>query len=97
MKLRFSNCFKDVFLIITYLPPKSSPFYYVTNYNHGFELLDDFLSFIYSKFTHFSIIMCGDLNARVSDVQPVTDCDYNSRFIDSTYDDILFCNDFILA
>ena len=94
MKLRFSNDFKDVFFIITYLPPKSSPFYRVTNYNHGFELLDDFLSFIYSKFTHFSIIMCGDLNARVSYVQPVTDCDYNSRFIDSTYDDILFCNDF---
>ena len=94
MNYDIANYFNDVFLIVPYLPPASSPFYNVTNYNHGFELLDDFFSYIYSKFTNLSIILCGDLNSRIGNIQPITDCDYNSRFLDCVYDDILFCNDY---
>ena len=78
-----SSAFQDIMLIVSYIPPVGSPYYGYSGYTHGFLIVDEFLSYLYKNYTDFSILLCGDLNARLSNIQPVPDCEYNTRYIDS--------------
>ena len=82
---KINSSLSDTFFISTYLPPQGSAFYEFLSIEHGFCLIEDFLSYLHSKFTNFDTILCGDLNARIKDIQPVSECDYLSRFIDNSF------------
>ena len=87
LKMNFSNIstqINDTFFISAYLPPQGSAFYQFSSIEHGFCQLEDFLSYLYSNYANFEIILSGDLNARIKDIQPVSECDYLTRFIDNT-------------
>ena len=77
----------DLFIISTYLPPHRSPYYRFSQYDDGFSLLEDFFSWLYLTFDEFSIILCGDLNARLGDVQPSVDYENNTRYIENNVND----------
>ena len=88
LKMNLSNVnanIGDTFFISTYLPPQNSPFYDFLSIENGFCLLEDFISYLYLNFSNFEIILSGDLNARIKDMQPVSDCDYFSRFTDNSF------------
>ena len=92
LKLHFSclnSVLNDVLLISTYLPPYSSPFYQYKNVDHGFLILDEFFLFLLNNYSNFDIILCGDLNARTKNLQPITNCESVTRFIDPNVDNIL--------
>ena len=93
LKLHFSclnSVLNDVLLISTYLPPYSSPFYQYKNVDHGFLILDEFFLFLLNNYSNFDIILCGDLNARTKNLQPITNCESVTRFIDPNADNILY-------
>ena len=79
-----SKNLKDIFIVSTYLPPYASPFYDHFDVDNGFSILNDFFSYLYAKFSNFDIILCGDLNARIKDIQPITECNDFSRYLDNS-------------
>ena len=88
LKMNLSNInanIGDTFFISTYLPPQNSPFYDFLSIENGFCHLEDFISYLYLNFSNFEIILSGDLNARIKDMQPVSDCDYFTRFTDNSF------------
>ena len=71
LKMNFSNIstqINDTFFISAYLPPQGSAFYQFSSIEHGFCQLEDFLSYLYSNYANFEIILSGDLNARIKDM-----------------------------
>ena len=92
LKLHFSrlnSTLNDVLLISTYLPPHSSPFYKYKNVDHGFLILDEFLLFLHTNYSKFDMILCGDLNARIKNMQPISNCESVTRYIDPDVDNML--------
>lgn len=61
----------EMYLICTYLPPVDSPFYEVSDFNNGISILEHCLLDILEKFGEVAVIICGDLNARTSNENPV--------------------------
>jgi len=57
---------KDVVVICTYLPPCDSKYWNTTQHGYGFETIENCLMNIYEKYSNFSVLLCGDLNARTS-------------------------------
>ena len=63
---------KDVVYVCAYVPPECSPYYTVFDVENGIELLEEALSDILLSLDDVHVILCGDLNARTSDVMPDT-------------------------
>ena len=58
----------DTLLIGIYLPPEHSPYYADTDIYNGVSMLEDCLLEIVKDFNDIPIIMCGDFNARTSNL-----------------------------
>ena len=75
---------RRLFFVSTYIPPYGSPLYEFLDVENGFSILDSFMNFLNSMFSDFNLILCGDFNARIKNIQPLTDSDNTLRFADIT-------------
>ena len=64
-KLLFGTS-KDIMYISCYIPPVDSPFWQISQDDHGIEVLDQLLLDLYDLHDDFSIILNGDFNARTA-------------------------------
>ena len=61
---------KNVLLLCSYVPPEKSPFYTFYDYENGIDMLESGVIENVSCFDDVDILMCGDMNARTSDIVP---------------------------
>jgi len=55
---------KNVLLVCMYIHPSESRYWNVAEYGYGIEILEQCIVDLYEQFDDFSLIICGDLNAR---------------------------------
>ena len=92
--LKFKNIFtNELTCIFPYVPCASSPYYNNLEIKNGIILLDNYLHDIYNENMNSSFIILGDLNSRMSNVQPICDCDIASKYIDDVNDTAFFSSD----
>ena len=60
---------KNVLLWCCYLPCENSPYYRVTGYDNGIDMIEDCIAEQCVRFDNTDILLCGDFNARMSDNQ----------------------------
>ena len=72
----------DVILISTYVPPYSSPYYDTQPTRNGIRTLEQCIYNMQLSNPNSSFIVCGDLNSRISDIQPVLESEIADQFID---------------
>lgn len=83
---------KNVFLICMYLHPYDSKFWDVSEYGYGIEILEQCIVDLFESIHEdFSLIVCGDLNARTSSNNAVPDDSFDEDwnkvcFRDSDYE-----------
>ena len=81
------NSQKDILLVTAYVPPNGSPYYdrkspYEKN---GINILEDLVSYLKDNHSDCSVILCGDLNSRTDNAQPICEsCDIN-RYTDGAH------------
>lgn len=80
----------NLLLIAAYLPPYSSPYYNSSNYESGIDLLEHFMIFITEKIPDANIILCGDLNSRISNLQPISESDIIDKYVDQNNNTLCF-------
>ena len=81
-KLCHSSLAKDIVFLSAYIPPYSSPFYDSVPYDNGISILDECICSIQAVYPDCDYVICGDLNARISSIQPVEECEMTSRYLD---------------
>ena len=69
---------KDVVYVCAYIPPECSPYYAHYDIDNGIDLLEEALSDILLSLDDVYVILCGDLNARTSNMIPDTSCVTNN-------------------
>jgi hypothetical protein len=57
---------KDVMFISMYVPPIESKFWQTGENGHGIDVLENVVMALHEKCKDFSIILCGDINARTA-------------------------------
>ena len=78
-----SNLFEsnsDIFLVCAYLPPVNSPFYAVSDSNDSIEILETCILQIVEKYGDVYFFICGDLNARTANKQPLEKQSFEPNF-----------------
>ena len=79
--IKLSNVsFKDIVCIFPYVPCASSPFYNNQEIKNGITLLERCIYDIKLKYSDCSFLVMGDLNSRISNIQPVSECNIASRY-----------------
>ena len=91
LKGLYSDTNKDTVLISAYIPPYNSPYYNNTDYSNGIVMLEQFIHNIHCSHFGSNIILCGDLNARISNIQPIEECERVSKYVDNL--NTLYCYD----
>lgn len=66
------NTPNDVLLVTTYVPPQGSPYYNNKNYKNGICQLEQCIADLLED-NNAPVILCGDLNARTKNAQPLND------------------------
>ena len=61
------NTSKDLLYIGIYLPPQESKYWKNEAHGYGIEVLENCLADLKDKYQDFSIMICGDLNARTAE------------------------------
>jgi hypothetical protein len=62
-------CDADVLYIAAYIPPTGSPFYALDDTYSYITELDSCVEDLFEKYGDLRMILCGDLNARIADIQ----------------------------
>ena len=75
---------KTYIMISAYIPPYTSPFYDNVPYDNGIHMLDEFIFTIQVSRPGCEYILCGDLNARTSNVQPMVESEVASKYLRDT-------------
>ena len=84
---------KDIICIFPYIPCESSPFYHNLEIKNGIIMLESCIYDLYSKHPNCSFMIMGDLNGRVSNTQPINECNIANRYIDHINNVSFFMND----
>ena len=66
MKKALFGTDKDVMFIAAYLPPYDSNYWKVTQHGYGVELIEKCVMDLHDVTDDFSLLLCGDLNARTA-------------------------------
>jgi len=66
---------KSVFLVCLYVHPSDSKYWRQSQYGFGLEILEQCLMDLFERYEDFSMIVCGDLNARTGCENAVLDDD----------------------
>ena len=56
---------KETILMCVYVPPQESPYYKGKNFTSCITVLDDLVLTFQERYPQASVVMCGDLNARI--------------------------------
>ena len=80
---------RDIVLCCAYLPPKGSTSY--TGEANGIEIIESYLIDLFSQLTNFDLILMGDLNARIGDLQDFIVENENNSVLALEYDMDRFC------
>lgn len=75
---------KIYIVVSAYIPPYTSPFYDNVPYDNGIHMLDEFIFSLQVSRHGCEYIICGDLNARTSNVQPMVETEVASRYLSDT-------------
>ena len=62
------HCDKDVLYVFSYIQPEGSPYYVHFDCSNGVALLEDFLTDCLLIHSDVYILLCGDLNSRISNI-----------------------------
>jgi hypothetical protein len=60
----------DILLVCAYVPPETSRFYTVFNFDNGISMLEDYILDCFSLVGEIPVIVCGDLNGRTANILP---------------------------
>ena len=74
------NRSNDAIIIFAYIPPYQSSYYEHLIVKNGIQILEDYVSQLKLSNYNSSFIICGDLNARTSSVQPILQCNEINNF-----------------
>ena len=92
--LKLCNLFyKDIICIFPYVPCSSSPFYKNFEEKNGITILERHISDLTTIHNDCCLLLMGDLNARMSNIQPLDDCSLASKYTDDI-NSLSFFNDF---
>ena len=85
--LKFSNIRSqagqnDIIFISSYIPPYSSPYYDVSLFNNGINMLEQCIFDFKVGHPNCDLIIAADLNSRISSTQPLSECERASMFVD---------------
>ena len=82
--LRLTNVsYRDIICIFPYIPCEGSPFYENLDVKNGVPMLESCIYDLYNKFPDCSFMVMGDLNSRISNIQPVNECNVATRYTDN--------------
>ena len=87
--IEIKNLSKKILLISTYVPPQGSSYYNDILIKNGIDILEQAVSSLLCKFKNYSIIVCGDFNARTANVQPLLQDDKLDFYINNDFSSIL--------
>ena len=73
----------DIIFASAYIPLYSSPYYNTVEYDNGIHMLEQCITELQTKHSQCSFILCGDLNARTSCVQPLMECVTASKYVEN--------------
>ena len=73
---------KDIVCIFPYVPCASSPFYNNQEIKNGITMLERCIYDIKSNYPNCSFLVMGDLNSRISNIQPITECNIATRYLE---------------
>ena len=81
---------RDLLIVCTYIPPYGSPYYVhrSPDEKNGIHLFEHFLHNLTEEYVYSQVIICGDLNARLSNVQPVLENDVD-KYVNPDFNSIL--------
>ena len=83
ISIKLSNIsFKDIVCIFPYIPCASSPFYNNQEVKNGITMLERCIYDIKTKYSNCSFLVMGDLNSRISNIQPVAECNIATRYLE---------------
>jgi hypothetical protein len=61
---------KNVLLLCSYVPPENSPFYRMSGFENGIDMLEDCIVDKLLFLGDVDVLLCGDINARTSNNLP---------------------------
>ena len=92
--LKFSDIsHKDLLCIFPYVPCESSPFYNNLLVKNGVTMLESCIHELYTKNPNCSFMIMGDLNGRLSNTQPINECNIANKYTDNINSVSFFMDD----
>ena len=85
--------YKDLICVFPYIPCSTSPFYNGFENRNGINILESYLYDIYIDNNDCNFLILGDLNSRISNIQPIHECLTATKYLDDVNSSSFFNDD----